>query len=82
MATGVQKVEKNSHRTQTVASNKVISVDIEDTDVAFMERFVFPYISRVLQYLSNEGFSKIICKNSQVAELHIDSKEVKTLDLR
>ena len=55
------------------------NVDAE-ANIAFMQRFVFPYINAVLKYLVSEGYSKIMCTNNQLVIL--DSNNGKTLDLR
>lgn len=72
------KVEKIS-KSKVVEAHQTV-VDVENVDLAFLERFVFPYISGVLEHLVRDGFSRIVCKNDQTVVL--SNTKGKTLDLR
>lgn len=75
----LQKVEKDNP-SLNVAKRHDTTIDVED-DRLFLERFVFPYISGVLEHLTREGYSRIISRNSQVTTLE-NCTGGHTLDLR
>lgn len=68
------QVDKNSNRPS-------VNPQMDDNvDLLLLERFVFPYISGVLEHLNKNGFSRIVCRNNQVVLLGNTSG--RTLDLR
>ncbi|XP_067937141.1 serine-rich adhesin for platelets-like [Watersipora subatra] len=48
--------------------------------MVFLKRFVLPYISGILEQLSTDGYSKIICSNNQLVLL--DGNNGETLNLK